>query len=128
VSAKLFLEPSRLRSVGYQRLSFKLSAKTPDAATWAFKPTYGARSRDCSRTGYVELRQRVVAALHPDRFVELRPDLMLSPNCMCCGKGLTDPVSMSRWIGPECWGSASTNLPRIFKAGTAPLQHEGDAP
>jgi hypothetical protein len=25
-----------------------------------------------------------------------------SGNCMCCGKALTDPLSMSRGIGPDC--------------------------
>jgi hypothetical protein len=30
---------------------------------------------------------------------------------MICGKGLTDPASMARWIGPEC---ASTTSIRIF--------------
>jgi Family of unknown function (DUF6011) len=116
VSAGHFLKPATLRGLRYWRLGFKLSAETPDAAEWKFQPTSGARARDCPRTGYVDLRHRVVAALHPDRFAELHPDRMLSPNCLCCGKGLTDPVSMARWIGPECFGSASTNLSRIFKA------------
>ena len=59
---------------------------------------------------------RTIEALCPDNFASLHPDLMLSSHCLCCGNALTDPVSMARWIGPECWGSASTNLPRIFKA------------
>jgi hypothetical protein len=68
------------------------------------------------RNDQIAFRQRVVAALHPDHFAALRPELMLTAHCLACGKALTDPVSMARWIGPECWGSASTNLPRIFKA------------
>jgi hypothetical protein len=110
-----------LQNLRYQRLSFKLSAKTRDATEWTFRPTGGARSPDCSKTGYVELRQRAAAVLHPDNFAGLRPDLMLSAHCLACGKALTDPVSMSRWVGPECWGSASTNLPRIFKTNGALL-------
>jgi uncharacterized protein YndB with AHSA1/START domain len=27
---------------------------------------------------------------------------MFQPACLLCGKALTDPVSMARWIGPEC--------------------------
>jgi hypothetical protein len=87
----------------------KLFAATPDT----FKPTYWRRGYDCLRTGNVDLRQSVVSALDPDRFAELRPDRMLPPNCLCYGKGLTDPVSMARGVG--CWGNASTNLPNIFK-------------
>jgi hypothetical protein len=48
---------------------------------------------------------------------------MLCHACLCCGKGLTDPASMARWIGPECWGSASINAPRLFKAETAGGRH-----
>jgi hypothetical protein len=32
---------------------------------------------------------------------------MFGANCLICGKGLTDPASMARWIGPECAGSPS---------------------
>jgi hypothetical protein len=119
LSVKLFLEPNLLRGQRYWRMGFKLFANASDAATWTFKPTSLSRDRDYSRSDKVDFCQHVVAALHPDHFASLHPDLMLSPNCMCCGKGLTDPVSMARWIGPECWGSASTNLPRIFKTSTA---------
>jgi hypothetical protein len=27
---------------------------------------------------------------------------MLSHNCLICGRGLIDPISMARMIGPEC--------------------------
>jgi hypothetical protein len=64
----------------------------------------------------IELRRQVIGALHPEHFAHLSSDLMLSHACLCCGKGLTDPASMARWIGPECWGSASINAPRLFKA------------
>jgi hypothetical protein len=45
--------------------------------------------------------------------------------CLCCGKGLADSVSMSGWIGPECSGGASANLPCIFKTSAAPLSFDG---
>jgi hypothetical protein len=118
LSVKLFLEPKRLRGQRYRRIGFELSADVPDAATWTFKPT-AYREPGWSQSSLIAFRQRVVTALHPDHFASLRPDLMLSAHCLCCGKALTDPVSMARWIGPECWGSASTNLPRIFKTNGA---------
>jgi hypothetical protein len=39
-----------------------------------------------------------------DRLKRLKPDIMLCPQCLCCGKTLTDPASQARWIGPECAG------------------------
>jgi hypothetical protein len=36
------------------------------------------------------------------RLNHLDPVLMFQANCLLCGKPLTDPVSMARWIGPEC--------------------------
>src|SRR5262249_2302410 len=116
LSVKLFLDPKLLRGQRYWRIGFRLFANASDAAAWTFKPTSADRGHDCPRSGLVAFRQRVAAALHPDNFASLRPDLMLSPACLCCGKGLTDPVSMARWIGPECAGSTSTNLPGIFNA------------
>jgi hypothetical protein len=86
---------------------------------WAFKARSGRWSRGGPREDLYKVRQRAVDALTPEHFADLNPAMMLAPNCMCCGKGLTDPVSMARWIGPECWGSASTNLPNIFKAKAA---------
>ena len=35
------------------------------------------------------------------------PRKMFTASCLICGKGLTDPASMARWIGPECAGTAS---------------------
>jgi len=39
---------------------------------------------------------------------------MLKPACLMCGKALTDPVSMARWIGPECAGTSSAVVPYTF--------------
>jgi Family of unknown function (DUF6011) len=114
-SLKLFTEPKSLRDQSYWRMKFELFHDEP-RAEWAFKAKSAHRGHGCPSSGLIELRTRVIAALHADHFAALKPDLMLSPACLCCGKGLTDPVSMARWIGPECWGSASTNIPRIFKA------------
>ena len=42
------------------------------------------------------------------------PAKMLSHNCVICGKGLTDPASMARWIGPECAGTSSLRVPFVL--------------
>jgi hypothetical protein len=113
MTAKFFLERKELYGSRYWQINFKLFAED-NSAMWVLKLTRAARGHACPSSGYTELRQRIVKVLHPDRFIGLTPGLMLSSNCLCCGKSLTDPASMARWIGPECWGSASTNLPRIF--------------
>jgi Family of unknown function (DUF6011) len=45
------------------------------------------------------------------------PEKMLCPNCLLCGKALTDPVSMARFIGPECAGTSSANLRSMVNLG-----------
>jgi hypothetical protein len=114
LTVKLFTEPKQLRDRAYWRITFDLFHDEP-GAVWTFKARSAYRGHGCAANGLIELRQRIVEALHPERFTRLKPDLMLSPHCICCGKALSDPASMARWIGPECWGNASTNLPQIFK-------------
>jgi hypothetical protein len=60
---------------------------------------------------------RLVAAFTDGAFDRLDPNLMLAPACLACGRPLTDPVSMARWIGPECAASSSATIPHVFKAG-----------
>jgi hypothetical protein len=87
------------------RLGFVLSANA-DELVWTFKVTLACRPEEVA----LALRQRVVDLL-PGRLISLRPDLMLEPHCLCCGKRLTDPASIARWIGPECWGNGSLTVP-----------------
>jgi len=64
---------------------------------WLFEP----RSRMANAH---HLKARTVLALSeifPGRMV------LLSPSCLICGKGLSDPVSKARLIGPECAGRSS---------------------
>jgi len=34
---------------------------------------------------------------------ELRAELRHQKRCLCCGKALDDPESVSRGYGPDCW-------------------------
>jgi len=61
------------------------------------------------------LRDRLVEVFNSGYFTTITPGKMLSPNCLCCGKGLTDPASMARMIGPECWGSGSLLVPWLYE-------------
>jgi hypothetical protein len=52
-------------------------------------------------------------------FTTSMPPKMLSHHCMICGKGLTDPASMARWIGPECAGTSTLQVPFLITADQA---------
>jgi hypothetical protein len=114
LTANLFTDPKSLWGRSYCRVGFKVTVCNE---VWTFKCRSAYASKD--NKSYSEFRQRAIDALTPAHFTHLNPGMMLSPHCLACGKGLTDPVSMARWNGPECWGDASTNLPRIFKAMAA---------
>ena len=45
--------------------------------------------------------QRLWSAFTDGTLDQARADLMLSPQCLICGRALTDPASMARWIGPN---------------------------
>jgi len=58
------------------------------------------------------LRETVTHAFQDGRFAEFSVTRLFHPYCLCCGKALTDPVSMARFVGPEC---ASTSSPHIHR-------------
>jgi hypothetical protein len=75
---------------------------------------YQQRAQEAARLApYCALRDRVVEVFNGDFFSRFRPASLLGNHCICCGRALTDPVSQSRFIGPECYGSASRNIPWI---------------
>jgi Family of unknown function (DUF6011) len=79
---------------------------------WFLKPTCVAFHTGHPHNGIFAIRDRLFA-IFPAAFERLRPDMMLKPSCLACGKELTDPVSMARFIGPECFGSSSALMPYI---------------
>jgi hypothetical protein len=119
VATEHFTKPKSLYGLVHWQAGFVLYRDEDEQGeVWWFQPKSTAYG-PCPASGLTQLRQRTLDALHPDRFTHLSHDQMLSPHCLCCGKALTDPVSMALWIGPECWGSASNNLPQLFKAEAA---------
>ena len=87
-------------------------------------PTLGAMGWKRDPAWRDPFRARVLAALRGDCFDSLRAEMMLSPACLVCGKGLTDPVSIARWIGPECAGTASLDIRmvRLREAAAGPAE------
>jgi hypothetical protein len=119
---KLFLfECTALRGVGIEREHFA-SAKARQG-TGLQAVTFGILLEDgrwrlavTGCTGLAGLgaelyarRLELVALVveHLPRLAALNADQMFEPACLCCGKALTDPASMARFIGPECAGTSS---------------------
>jgi hypothetical protein len=79
---------------------------------WVFKP---------GRIGWLKgsepdygLCRRLVQIFDDGFFDSFNPSMVLSHHCMLCGKPLTDPASMARMIGPECYGSGSLCIPWLW--------------
>lgn len=77
---------------------------------WRFKVTGMGFGGGLQNDACLTVRDRLRDIL-PIAFERLRPEMMLKPACLMCGKMLTDPVSMARWIGPECAGTSSSAIP-----------------
>jgi hypothetical protein len=67
----------------------------------------------------IRLKQRLIDVLQGGFFDEFRPSHMLAPYCFCCGRELTDPASMARFIGPECYGSGAISVPWLYSGKEA---------
>jgi hypothetical protein len=103
---------------GRARLKFELG--DGGAAGWLFRPTrWKARRGDGSqRVDWLALRRRLLEEM-PARLDKFAPDIMLSSHCLLCGKTLTDPASMARWIGPECASSGALTVPGLDRDAAA---------
>jgi hypothetical protein len=100
------------------RIKFELYAHDP-AGDWIFYRTSWCRQRGLGASGagdagITTLTQHVVTSLHGGFFTGAMSAKMLSHHCVICGKGLSDPASMARWIGPECAGTSSLQVPFVI--------------
>jgi hypothetical protein len=57
------------------------------------------------------LDKRLTRVFRGKFFDGLTPETMLGENCLICGAPLSDPISMGRKVGPECFGSSSNVMP-----------------
>ena len=48
--------------------------------------------------------------------------------CRKCGKKLSDPESMQRGYGPECWAKLTGCHPSAGKSGNSPIYNDGQIP
>ena len=81
---------------------------------WTIFRKSGMCKRDADQEGFEVLSARFRDALTSGAVDGLLGEVMLAPQCLVCGKGLTDPASMARFIGPECSGTSSLLVPNLF--------------
>jgi hypothetical protein len=81
---------------GLLQLSFEI-VKCQGNSAWEFRPTWRYVK---SEAVAMVLRERTRESL--SFLNQLDAATMFLPACLVCGKKLTDPISMARWIGPEC--------------------------
>jgi hypothetical protein len=74
------------------------------------------RERYDLRCRATELGAQRVLEFAGDASEQMRLGGVLTGACNMCGRGLTDPISLERGIGPECWSHAQ-HLHRMFDAG-----------
>jgi hypothetical protein len=103
---------------GPARLKFELG--DGGASGWVFRPTsWKARGGGGDQRGaLLAIRCRLLEEM-PLRLNQFAPDIMLSAHCLICGKALTDPASMARWIGPECASSGALTVPGLDRDAVA---------
>jgi hypothetical protein len=98
----------------YWQIKFELYAHDANA-DWIFYRTYWCFQHNAGRDGITTITRRITAAFQNGFLSDASaPAQMLSHHCVICGKGLTDPASMARWIGPECAGTSTLRVPFII--------------
>jgi len=111
--------------VGTSYLMFRIIIS--DDGEWFFKPwSWRSPHENCCWKPQIYADQAIAMRARTLTEIEtcfhtLNVGMMLSPSCLLCGRALSDPVSQARWVGPECWGSASAIMPFImYLTGESP--------
>jgi hypothetical protein len=110
-SAEVFNKLHRSAGGSWWRRTFEIVAYNEDE--WHDQPRHWTCTRGGARA-IPALDERIAAAFTGGFFANLTPNALLGSHCLICGKGLTDPASMARRIGPECAGTSSLVVPFIL--------------
>jgi uncharacterized protein DUF6011 len=62
------------------------------------------------KDAFGDLIKQRVAEFAGDSFAQMISGAHVTGNCAICGRGLTDPISLERGIGPECFGHIAPGL------------------
>jgi hypothetical protein len=144
VSAEMFASDAALRGSGlnWWRVKFAITApavpprsQMPGLSDEEYASEYGNRPWTCQHRGggwkagagretYAKLKTRVASLFLGDFFTSMDASKLLYPHCLICGKRLTDPASMARFVGPECAGTSSLVVPHLIDKPSTAL--EGD--
>jgi hypothetical protein len=109
VARNVFNVPEKrlVRDQSWARMTFQIWAHEHEEV-WTFR----ASSVDVS-LGWekcLAIRDGTMRLL-VERLSQLDPSVMLTENCLVCGKRLTGPVSLGRCLCPECYGRSSLTVP-----------------
>jgi hypothetical protein len=127
VTSEALKQTPRRRCPPWWQIKFEIYTHDPNTNTnWVLDRTGGGWQGGIDRAGVFTLFARFVAALRGSYFTASMPPRLLSHHCMICGKGLTDPASMARWIGPECAGTSTLQVPFLITSDQL-LNQQGDA-
>ena len=63
-----------------------------------------------------ELAKQRVAEFAGDPLAQMIAGAHVTGNCAICGRGLTDPISLERGIGPECYGKIAPRTASLRRA------------
>lgn len=113
VTGAVFKQLPPRPSPPWWQIKFELYSQSADG-DWVFHRTSGYWQRGAEPTEIGTIVRRLVATFRGGLFDGSAPAKMLSHNCVICGKGLTDPGSMARWIGPECAGTSTLRVPFVI--------------
>jgi hypothetical protein len=87
---------------------------------WTYQHCGGGWKGGAGREIYDQLKTRVASLFLGDFFAGVDASKLLFPHCLICGRALTDPASMVRFVGPECAGTSSLVVPHLInKPSTA---------
>jgi hypothetical protein len=124
VTRAMFAAPSKVlhgTNIGWSKIKFAIGmpAQADQGHHWTYE-FRGGSWKSNARPIYDSLKIRVPAVLSSGGFFgDMNAAKLLFPHCLICGRALTDPASMARFIGPECAGTATLNVPRLIVGATA---------
>lgn len=101
---EIYAGSERSRDKLIARFALQLTGRMGQSAAWKHPDQVTSRKRDRQQARHrLEAFGPVVIAEiagNPDAVIE---GAKISGHCAVCGRALTDPVSLSRGIGPECF-------------------------